>query len=273
MCGGLPCTLSFSASVGWSVRCGSGGNTTPVPGVAPSPTPPVQSGQEVECPANVACATMLPNCDLRYCACTNGQLTRYFCNSQATTGGQVFTQPQTTVPVFFPSTNPPTFTAPNVVMQTCNVASLCDNYPSVPSCTVATGAQCICNAQQQVISKMCTGSEGKDCVMTTAATRACDTMASTDGKVCKVSGGAKCKCDGANNVLSKTCPSGPVLQTGVGPNKCSQESLSLCADVCKDTTGTKCTCNADGSLQKCGSSQLLLATTALLIASIVLLLL
>jgi hypothetical protein len=267
VCSGQTCTLSLSASAGWSVRCGSGGgvgSTNPAAtGVVPQTTAPPAG--EIPCPDNAACANMLPNCALRYCGCTSGQLTRYFCNAGlATTAPGLFTQPDTTATFFFPLTNPPTFTMQQATTR-CDIASLCDSYPSVPSCTVATGASCICNAQQQVISKSC-GATVKDCVQTTAAVRACDLAQASNGGSCKTSTGAVCKCDGANNVVSKLCTTLGGTVTVAGPGKCNQESLAVCADVCKDNgDGSKCNCNADGSLKACDSAaaQIAFATAAL----------
>jgi hypothetical protein len=231
VCAGQTCTLSFSATAGWSVRCGSGSGV--------GPTNPAATGvvPQTTAPPGFVATTMVQG---------------------------LFTQPDTTAAVFFPQTNPPTFTMQQVVTTRCDIASLCDSYPSVPACTVATGASCICNAQQQVISKSC-GATVKDCVMTTAAVRACDLAQASNGGPCKTPA-AVCKCDGANNVVSKLCTTsgGTVTVAVAGPGKCNQESLALCADVCKDKgDGTKCNCNADGSLKACDSARIVFATAAI----------
>jgi hypothetical protein len=207
-----------------TVPAGPSAPTPLAPGPTEAPTPqgqtptPLNAG-ETACPGNPTCVSFWPGCSSLTCICRNGQLSMSNCNDPVNTNptptpAPFVGNPQTPAPFVgnpqtpFPPVNqgtpiPPVVQVPGA--QPCTVATLCDVYPG--TCKIATGAQCQCDAQGNVVSKTCPAMVDTPCNTNLLNIKdMCDLMLSADGRICTVAQGGQCKCNASGGILSKTCP-------------------------------------------------------------------
>jgi hypothetical protein len=272
--------------------------TAPPTPQGPAPTPqgqaPTPQGQaptplnagETACPGNPTCVSFWPGCRALTCICRNGQLAMSNCNDPTPapfvgnpqTPAPFVGNPQTPSPFVgnpqtpFPPVNqgtpiPPVVQVPGA--QPCRVATLCDSYLQGGTCTIATGAQCQCDAQGNVVSKTCPAMVDMPCNMNLPNIKdMCDLMRTADGGICTVAQGGQCTCNASGGILSKTCR--PSISAPLKEGTCTGDLLLEC-EAALTNCGTRkklCEC-ASGTVTNamCRASSVSVSTPLALFAA------